>query len=94
MRFATPNPDVHFVDTGKIIVHNYPPEGKSAAYITRIYEARTNGSNDTTEVEGDIIYIETLPDEQRALAVCIGEAQAALRRTMRREDWLTQVKNK
>jgi hypothetical protein len=92
MRFATLNPDVHFVDTGKIIVHNYPPEGKSAAYITRIYEQRTKDSTDMPEVQGDPIYIDTLPDEQRALAVCIGEAQDALRRTMKREPWLTPIK--
>ena len=44
------------------------------------------------EVEGEPIYIDTLPDEQRALAICMGEAQAALRRTMKREAWLTPIK--
>ena len=92
MRFATRTPDVHYVDTGKIIVHNYPPQGKSYAYITRIYEVRTRNSTDMPEVEGEPIYIDTLPDEQRALAICMGEAQAALRRTMKREAWLTPIK--
>ena len=90
-RFKTAHPDFHWEDTGRIIVYNYPKN----PYITRVYvEHQRSIINPLIEakyVESKPIYFYDLTAEQKALATCIGEAQAALSKTLPREDFLKPI---
>ena len=80
-------------DTGKIIVHNFPPSNKTFSYITRVYRENKKGVLGWKDVEGEPIYFNDLPQEQQALAIIIGNAQNVLSNVLEREKYLKVVRN-
>lgn len=95
MRFSTNDPNIHLEDTGLIKVHNYPPSSHMTySYVTRIYKQIDKNKFGYTEVDGEPIYFHDLPTNELALAIIIGNAQNALSNTLKRENYLKQIKAK
>jgi len=65
-------------DTGKIIVHNFPAKKNTYSYITKIYREYKFYEVNYKEFEGEPIYFDELSEEQRTLAIIIGNAQNTL----------------
>ena len=65
-------------DTGKIVIHNYPPSNMTYSYVTRLYREIKRDSFGWKEVEGNPIYFHDMKTEQMVLCKIIGDAQNAL----------------
>lgn len=91
MRFKTKNPNIYWEDTGRMVVHNYPPDYKTYSYVTRTYRQFEKGKFGYIEVQGDPIYFHDMPYEQAGFAIIMATAQNALQSLCRREKFLKQM---
>jgi hypothetical protein len=92
MRFETDDKKINLEDTGYIKVHNYPSNGKTFSYITRIYRQYEQGVFGWKEIDGEPIYFHDLTQEQLVLAIIVGNAQNVLSLKLPREGFLKPVK--
>lgn len=87
------NPNVIWIDTGEIKIHNYPTDRKNTlSYITRIYEEKTINDINSKYVEGNPIYFHQLDDYNLLLAKMIGEAQNLLVKNLPHNEILNELK--
>jgi hypothetical protein len=57
-------------DTGKIVIHNYPPDRNTFSYLCKVYKSQKKTKNgiEVTMEEGRPFYFDELPVELQALA--------------------------
>jgi len=81
-------------DTGKVKIHNYPPEGNGTySYVTRIYREYKKDYFGWKEVEGEPIYFHDMKTELIAFAKIMAESEAALDALLKREKFLIPIEN-
>jgi hypothetical protein len=80
-------------DTGKIIIHNYPPSSNHTySYATRVYrEYKLDKIVGWKDVEGKAIYFHDMTNEQIVLAKIMAECEAALNNILVREKFLIPI---
>ena len=71
-------------ETGKIVVHNYPPQPNTYSYITRLYSEYKIDNFTPKIVEGNPIYFHDMPKEQVALAIIMATAESTLNNIVER----------
>lgn len=78
-------------DTGRIVVHNYPPNKGTESYIARIYKEYKKGASNYKLIEGSFVSFSKLSLEQESLAIIVGEAQRSLSHSLDREYFLKPI---
>ena len=85
--------DTFWEDTGKVVINNYPPSGKTFAYAQRVYREYKKSKFGWKEVTGEPIYFHDMTHAVVALAQIMGEAENALRYLLPPEKGLTIMKD-
>jgi hypothetical protein len=73
-------------DTGRVVIHNYPPEGNGTfSYATRIYREYKKDRLGWKDIEGEPVYFHDMKTELVTFAKIMAESEAALDALLRRE---------
>lgn len=72
-----------YEETGRIVLRNYPPDLGTFAYICPVYREFKDEEFGWKEMDGEPIYLHNMNDEQKTLAIILGNAQNALYKSLR-----------
>ena len=84
--------DTIWEETGKVVIENFPPSGKTYSYAMRVYREYKKDTFMWKEVTGEPIYFHNMKPEVLALAIIMGNAENALNQALPIEKELKIIK--